>query len=79
MALLIQAYQMDRERVAAALQQTFTRRGTHELPDTLNSPPQAWNGTFEALARQCNLEGNIETIFARVYDFYESTLLTKND
>lgn len=78
MALLIQSYEMNHERVVAALQQTFTRRGTHELPDTLNSPPQEWRSTFEALAKQCHLEGDIITVFATVYDFYESALLTKN-
>lgn len=77
-ALLIQSYEMDHERVVAALQQTFARRDTHELPDTLNSPPQEWNGTFDALAKQCHLEGNIHTVFAKVYDFYEGALLTKN-
>jgi hypothetical protein len=78
MALLIRSYEMDHERVVAALQQTFTRRGTHELPDTLNNPPQEWNGTFEVLAKQCNLEGDMLAIFTKVYDFYESALLTKN-
>lgn len=78
MALLIQSYEMDYERIVEALTQTFMRRDTHELPDALNSPPQEWRGTFEALAKQCNLEGDIGTIFARVYDFYESALLAKN-
>jgi hypothetical protein len=77
MALLIQSYEMDYERVVSALKQTFVRRGTHELPDTLNNPPQEWKGTFEVLAKQCNLEGDIGTIFSRVYDFYESALLIK--
>lgn len=78
MALLIQSYEMDHERVVAALKQTFARRDTHKLPDTLNNPPQEWNSTFEALAKQSHLEGDIGTVFARVYDFYESALLTKN-
>ncbi len=78
MARLIQSYEMDYERVVAALEQTFERRDTHELPDTLNNPPQEWNGTFEVLAKQCDLEGDIHTIFTMVCDFYESALMTKN-
>lgn len=78
MALLIRSYEMDHERVRAALQQTFVRRSTHELPDALNGPPQEWNSTFAVLAKQCNLEGDIKTVFSIVYDFYESALLIKN-
>ncbi len=77
MALLIQSYEMDYERVAVALKETFARRDTHELPDKLNNPPQEWNGTFEDLAKECNLEGDIGTVFTIVHDFYESALKTK--
>lgn len=77
MALLIQFYKMDYKRVATALEQTFDRRYTHVLPHTLNSPPQEWNDTFEVLAKQCNLEGNIEIVFSVVYNFYESVMKNK--
>lgn len=30
------------------------------------------NKTFEVLAKQCNLEGNIRTVFSVVQNFYES-------
>ena len=79
MALLIQSYEMDDKKLVAALRQTFARRDTHELPDTLNDPPKEWSGTFEALAKQCKLEADIAAVFAMVYDFYESALLTKNN
>jgi hypothetical protein len=78
MALLIRSYEMNDERVAAALKQTFARRGTHKLPDTLHHPLQEWKSTFEALAKQCDLEGDIKIVFARVCGFYEGALLTKN-
>ena len=78
MALLIRSYEMDDERVVAALKQTFKRRGTHELPDTLHYPPQEWASTFEALAKQCDLGEDIKIVFARVSDFYENALLAKN-
>ncbi|WP_079891515.1 nucleotidyl transferase AbiEii/AbiGii toxin family protein [Simkania negevensis] len=77
MALLIQSYKIDYERVAAALKQTFARRRTHKLPDTLNTPPWDWNNTFEVLAMQCDLERDIRVIFAGVCDFYENALLAK--
>lgn len=78
MALLIRSYAMNDERVIAALKQTFMRRGTHELPDTLHQPPQEWVNTFEVLAKQCDLEGDIRIVFSRVSDFYENALLVKN-
>jgi hypothetical protein len=74
MSLLIQSYEMDYQRVFNALKQTFARRGTHELSDKLNNPPQEWKGAFEVLAKQCNLEGDIRAIFAMVCDFYENAL-----
>ncbi len=77
MALLIQSYEMDYERVVFALKQTFARRDTHALPDKLNNPPQEWNSTFEILARKCNLEGDMNIIFTIVHNFYESALKTK--
>jgi len=78
MALLIRSYEMSYQRVAAALKQTFARRGTHELPAVLHNPPQEWKSTFEVLAKQCDLEKDVRVVFARVCDFYEGALLTKN-
>ena len=37
-----------------------------------------WRVTFEVLAKQCQLEGDIDTVFNKVYDFYENALLAKN-
>ena len=79
MALLMQSYEIDHDRVMAALQQTFMRRGTHTLPDALNNPPQEWNGTFEALAQQCDLKDDIASAFIRVRDFYARVLLRQRE
>lgn len=51
------------------MEQTFNRRGTHELPENLNSPPQEWDKTFEVLAKQCKLEGDIKSVFAMICEY----------
>ncbi|MGH9627372.1 MAG: nucleotidyl transferase AbiEii/AbiGii toxin family protein [Bryobacteraceae bacterium] len=55
MALLIGSRGLDRRRVADALHLTFERRGTHNLPASLVSPPGDWKVQFRALADECRL------------------------
>jgi hypothetical protein len=70
MALLIQLNRMDHHRLFAALNLTFARRKTHEMPTMLSAPPQAWRIAFEALATQCDLSGTMEITFHAVAHFY---------
>jgi hypothetical protein len=71
MTLLIQSQELDEERIARALQLTFERRKTHELPESLNPPPEEWNRPFEALAAECGIQVNCKSAYASVNTFYQ--------
>jgi len=66
LALLIGSGGMDRQRVLEALRLTFERRGTHDLPAVLASPPKDWQIRFQALAEECGLPADIGAVFAGV-------------
>ncbi len=69
MALLIGSGGLDRRRVLNALHLTFERRGTHDLPASLVSPPADWQVPFRALAEECRLSGDLAAVFAGVQGF----------
>lgn len=71
MALLIRSGGLDRRRVAGALQLTFERRGTHDLPASLISPPADWHVPFQALAEECRLASDLATVFVEVQEFLD--------
>jgi hypothetical protein len=50
LALLIGAGGLDQRRILDALRLTFERRGTHDLPAGLITPPADWQTPFRALA-----------------------------
>jgi Nucleotidyl transferase AbiEii toxin, Type IV TA system len=64
MALLIGSGGLDRRRIVNALHLTFERRGTHDLPASLVSPPADWQVPFRALAEECRLPGDLAAVFA---------------
>jgi hypothetical protein len=39
-----------------SLRRTFTRRGTHEIPQDLAPPPPDWARPFQILVQECQLE-----------------------
>lgn len=55
-ALLAGAGNLDSQLLRSALRQTFSFRGTHELPEALPAPPAFWNAPYEAIARADTLE-----------------------
>jgi hypothetical protein len=73
MALLING-RLDQQRVANALRLTFARRQTHALPASLSTPPEAWQTSFRALARECGLAPDITAVFEDVRAFFENVL-----
>ena len=70
MLLLIKGQELDEGRVAIALQLTFKRRKTHEIPESLNPPPDEWNRPFEALATECGIQMSCKSAHASVNTFY---------
>lgn len=71
LALLIEAGGLSPQGTAAAMRVTFERRRTHETPSALPRPPKDWQGRFQALAQECQLEGDMDTVFSRVEEFFE--------
>lgn len=49
---------------------TFDRRRTHELPLSLLKPPRDWQGRFLALAEECRLARDLDTVFSEVDEFF---------
>ena len=75
MVLLIQSGTLTNDKVAEAIQAgIFERRKTHSLPDTLPVPPAEWQNPYRALARECDLSGQLEDAFAVLQMFVESIL-----
>jgi hypothetical protein len=60
------------ERVRAAVDATFQRRGMHSVPDVVREPPSAWAKPFTALAAECGLEQTLATAHERVEAFWRS-------
>jgi hypothetical protein len=74
MVLLIQSATLAHNKVTEAIRVTFERRKTHSLPDTLPVPPAEWQNPYRALARECDLSGQVENAFAVLQMFMESIL-----
>ena len=74
MVLLIQSATLARNKVTEAIRVTFERRQTHSLPNTLPVPPAEWQNPYRALARECDLSGQVEDAFAVLQMFMESIL-----
>ena len=60
------------ERVRAAVDATFQRRGTHSVPDVVPEPPSGWAKPFAALAAECGLEQALASAHERVEAFWRS-------
>jgi Nucleotidyl transferase AbiEii toxin, Type IV TA system len=58
------------QRVNAAVDATFQRRGTHPVPDAVPEPPSDWAKPFTALATDCGLEDTLTTAHERVTAFW---------
>jgi hypothetical protein len=74
MVLLIQSATLARNKVTEAIRVTFERCETHSLPNTLPVPPAEWQNPYRAVARECDLSGQVEDAFAVLQMFMESIL-----
>jgi len=74
LALLIGSGELNHRRIQDALRLTFERRGTHDLPPGLPSPPADWQQPFQALAQECGLPSDIAAVFTGVQAYLEKAL-----
>lgn len=71
LALLVERVVLDRDRLLAALEQTFSRRGTHLLASEIPPPPLEWATPFSALATETNLGLTLMEAHVVVHTFYK--------
>ncbi|MBI1789811.1 MAG: nucleotidyl transferase AbiEii/AbiGii toxin family protein [Acidobacteria bacterium] len=70
LVLLIESGGLASKLTADAVRMTFDRRRTHELPLSLLKPPRDWQGRFLALAEECRLARDLDTVFSEVDEFF---------
>ncbi len=79
LALLIGSSGLDKQRILYALRLTFERRGTHDLPAGLVTPPADWQVPFQALAEECGLPTDVPAVCAEVREYFEVVLTRRTE
>ena len=75
LALLASTGEIDGSRLRAAVRQTFAHRGTHEVPESLPPPPDAWSEPYDRMARLSGLRwASIDALFGDVRRFVDHGL-----
>ena len=69
LVLLLRKANLKADRMRMALHATFTRRGSHPIPDTMPDPPAFWSAPFTAMAATCGLEESIDDAVREVKAF----------
>ena len=68
MNLLVQN-DLNTKLLMIALNETFKRRGSHDLNLTLQPPPASWGATYSAMAEECGIDREINVGFKTVFDY----------
>lgn len=80
LALIATAGPLDSSRLRAAIEQTFSFRGTHEAPRRLPAPPATWEQPYAALARTDHLRWTtLEEVTAAARSFLDPVLATDGE
>jgi hypothetical protein len=58
------------EKLRTDLRDTFARRKTHDLPGSLNPPPDFWQPTFARMAAESGIATDVVAQFTKVQEFY---------
>jgi len=73
LVLFIERGELDPAAVVSAVHETFARRGTHPVPDTLDPPPSSWTDEFPPMAKQAGLTvTDASTAFARLTEYWNT-------
>ena len=56
MVLMVRRFDLDVDRLAEAIDATFSRRNSHPVPEALAPPPENWAQPFVALAAETGLD-----------------------
>lgn len=80
LALIATAGPIEASRLRAAIEQTFTFRGTHEVPGQLPSPPATWEAPYAAIARAGSLQwATLGEAFDAARTFLDTILAGSSD
>ena len=79
MLLLIREGNMSKVDVNENLYKVFHRRNTHQLPDSLPSPPDSWDTKFDLLAKECGMSESLSHAMKIVDHFYQDAIRQKNN
>lgn len=66
MFLLIESGEMDQEFLKQAIKKVFEYRGTHDVPNEIQDPPENWVLRFEKLAGECGIELALEDVMQKI-------------
>lgn len=75
LALLVETGDLDQECVQKALQKTFLRRKTHDIPEQLPEPPAGWDQPFSAMAGTLGLSHDLQSALSVVRRYYERLII----
>lgn len=75
LALLAKTKSIDAKYLRTALEQTFSFRRTHPVPQSVPAPPSAWAIPYEVMAREDHLEWHsLNDVTKAVQDFLDPLL-----
>jgi len=72
LVLLIDKCSLDAPRLRDAIEKTFKRRKTHEIPKELANPPETWIVRFKNMAKECGIPGDLDSAIMKVRNFYDT-------
>ncbi len=69
--LLFESGKLNALATAEALELTFERRSTHEIPLSLAAPPADWQLPFDSMASECGIAKSMAEAFLEVRRFVD--------
>jgi predicted nucleotidyltransferase component of viral defense system len=72
LVLLIEKCSLDVPRLRDAIEKTFKRRKTHEIPKELANPPETWKERFKKMAEECGIPNDLDSAIMKVRNFYST-------
>lgn len=70
--LLIDKGKIEYKKLTECISATFKRRKTHAMPDNLQEPPDFWKESFTKMAKECQIDPDIEVQFKKLKVFLQT-------
>lgn len=72
MSILVSDEEIDKDRSADAIRDTFARRSSHPFPDTVLPPIASWARGYSRLATQCGISPDMNEAYLKVKSFIDN-------